>query len=90
LRNRIVKAQPVSSNAIHGNIVAERDSTEMQAIEFNESGRNEELFYTVDEAAAALRINRKSLYDAIARGEVPVIKVGRLFRIPGGWLRRRG
>jgi excisionase family DNA binding protein len=37
---------------------------------------------TVDEAAALLRVNRKTLYQAIAEGKVPgVIKIGRVIRI---------
>ena len=36
---------------------------------------------TVDELAALLRVNRKSIYDAIARGEIPgVRRIGRTFR----------
>lgn len=37
---------------------------------------------TVDEAARMLNVDRKSLYSAIGRGEVPgVIKIGRTIRI---------
>ncbi len=32
---------------------------------------------TVPEAAAILRVGRTTLFDAIARGEVPAIRVGR-------------
>jgi excisionase family DNA binding protein len=36
---------------------------------------------TVDELAALLRVNRKTAYDAIARGEIPgVRRIGRTFR----------
>jgi excisionase family DNA binding protein len=36
---------------------------------------------TVDELAALLRVNRKSVYEAIARGEIPgVRRIGRTFR----------
>ena len=47
---------------------------------------------TVDELAALLRVNRKTAYDAIARGEIPgVRRVGRTFRVSReavlGWLR---
>jgi excisionase family DNA binding protein len=39
-------------------------------------------FLTVDEAAELLRVNRKSLYQAIERGEIPgVIRIGRTIRI---------
>jgi excisionase family DNA binding protein len=46
------------------------------------------LFYTVDEAAPKLRVNRKALYHAIAAGDIPVVRVGRQLRIPAAWLRR--
>jgi excisionase family DNA binding protein len=37
---------------------------------------------TVDEAAQLLRVNRKTLYDAVRAGEVPgVVRVGRSIRI---------
>jgi excisionase family DNA binding protein len=45
-------------------------------------------FLTVDEAAAVLRTNRKTVYDAIARKEIPVVRIGRLIRVPLEWLRR--
>jgi excisionase family DNA binding protein len=39
-------------------------------------------FLTVDEAAEMLRVNRKSLYQAIERGEIPgVVRIGRTLRI---------
>jgi excisionase family DNA binding protein len=37
---------------------------------------------TPKEAAAILDCNLKSIYDAIKRGEIPVIKIGRLRFIP--------
>jgi excisionase family DNA binding protein len=37
---------------------------------------------TVDEAARLLRVNRKTLYEAVRAGEVPgVVRVGRSIRI---------
>ena len=37
---------------------------------------------TVDEAAALLRVDRKSIYESIRRGELPgVVRVGRAIRI---------
>jgi len=42
----------------------------------------EELVLTVDEAARLLRVNRKTLYDAVREGRVPgVIRLGRSIRI---------
>lgn len=35
---------------------------------------------TVDEVAKLLRVNRKTLYDAISRKEIPCTKVGRVYR----------
>lgn len=50
---------------------------------------------TVDEAAAFLRLNRKTLYDAVRAGELPgVVRVGRSIRIGRdallGWLQGNG
>ncbi|PTL79769.1 helix-turn-helix domain-containing protein [Vitiosangium sp. GDMCC 1.1324] len=39
-------------------------------------------FLTVDEAAALLRVNRKTLYESIRRGEVPgAVHLGRSVRL---------
>jgi len=46
------------------------------------------LFNTVDEVAKELRTNRKTIYDAIARGEIPAVRIGRALRVPSAWLRR--
>ena len=50
---------------------------------------------TVDEAARFLRLNRKTLYDAVRAGELPgVVRVGRFIRIGRdallGWLQGNG
>jgi excisionase family DNA binding protein len=37
---------------------------------------------TVDEAARVLRVGRSSVYRAIARGDLPSIRVGRSVRVP--------
>ncbi len=37
---------------------------------------------TVDEAARCLGVGRNSLYEAIARGEIPVIRVGKRLLVP--------
>jgi len=42
----------------------------------------EKLTLTVDEAARCLGIGRNSAYEAIARGEIPVIKVGKRLLVP--------
>ena len=50
---------------------------------------------TVDEAARLLRVNRKTLYDAVRAGEVPgVVRMGRSIRIGRdallGWMEGNG
>jgi excisionase family DNA binding protein len=43
---------------------------------------------TVPEGAEVLRVGVRSLYAAIARGEVPAVRIGRSIRIPGAALAR--
>ena len=43
---------------------------------------NEKLTLTVAEAAKCLGIGRNSAYEAVARGEIPVIKVGKRLLVP--------
>jgi excisionase family DNA binding protein len=45
-------------------------------------------FNSVDDTAAVLGLNRKTIYDAIARGEIPATRIGRALRVPGAWLQR--
>jgi excisionase family DNA binding protein len=45
-------------------------------------------FNSVQFTATKLKLDRKTIYDAIARREIPVVRVGRAIRIPGAWLRR--
>ncbi len=40
------------------------------------------LTLTVDETAKCLGIGRNSAYEAIARGEIPVIRVGKRLLVP--------
>ncbi len=35
---------------------------------------------TVEEVAQLLRVNKKTVYDAAARGDIPCTKIGRIFR----------
>lgn len=44
--------------------------------------------YTVEEAARLLGIGRNTAYEAVARGEVPVIRVGRRLLVPRAALER--
>lgn len=45
-------------------------------------------FLTVQEVATYLRIGRNQCYAAIARGEIPAIRVGRSVRVPRAALLR--
>jgi excisionase family DNA binding protein len=45
-------------------------------------------FYTVDETAKVLKTDSKTVYGAILKKQIPAVRVGRLLRIPGAWLRR--
>jgi excisionase family DNA binding protein len=36
----------------------------------------------VDEAAAVLRVDRKTIHRAITAGEIPYLRLGRVIRIP--------
>ncbi len=45
-------------------------------------------FNTVDFTAKVLKTDRKTVYSAIERKEIPCIRIGRLIRVPGAWLRR--
>ena len=44
-------------------------------------------FNTVDTTAKVLKADRKTVYSAIERNEIPCIRIGRLIRVPGAWLR---
>jgi excisionase family DNA binding protein len=44
------------------------------------------LFLDVEQAAKVIGISRSSAYDAIRRGEMPVVKFGRRLRVPRGAL----
>ena len=47
----------------------------------------ERLTWTVEEAAVALGVSRAFAYDAVRRGEIPAIKIGRRILIPRSALR---
>ena len=44
--------------------------------------------YTVDEAAVILGVGRSTMYEAIRRGEVPCVRLGRRIVIPSVALAR--
>ena len=37
---------------------------------------------SVDEYAALIGVSRDAVYDAVRRGQIPAVRVGRLIRIP--------
>jgi len=43
---------------------------------------NDRLTLTVDETAKILGVGRNSAYEAIARGEIPIVKVGKRLLVP--------
>lgn len=49
---------------------------------------------TVDEVASLLRVNKKTIYDACQRKEIPCQKIGRIFRFSRAavilWLNGQG
>jgi excisionase family DNA binding protein len=45
-------------------------------------------FFRVSEVAAMLRVGDDTVRAAIGLGLIPVVRLGRAARIPGGWLRR--
>lgn len=49
-------------------------------------GTGEALLLRVSEAASLMGMSRSHLYQAIDRGEIPVIRLGRSARIPRAWL----
>jgi excisionase family DNA binding protein len=49
---------------------------------------DQSLTMTVSEAAAALKIGRGLAYDAVRRGEIPAIRVGKRLLIPRRALER--
>ena len=46
------------------------------------------LTFTVEETAKILGIGRNSAYEAVARGEIPVIRVGKRLLVPKGALEK--
>lgn len=45
-------------------------------------------YLSVDEAAAVLRVDRKTIHRAVASGELPYLRLGRVIRIPSAALAR--
>lgn len=46
-------------------------------------------FATVTEAAEILHVDRRTVYRALDRGEIPGVRVGQQLRVPVAWLRER-
>ena len=51
----------------------------MQTAQFSSAGRKT---ISVEEASRWLGISRNSAYEAVKRGEIPTIKIGRLLLVP--------
>ena len=67
-------------------LASSRRTSFMESIECNvQEQKQQELspqVLTVDEVAELLRVNRKTVYEAISKGEIPgVLKIGRKIRI---------
>ena len=45
-------------------------------------GADKRLVYDVPEAGAMLGLNRNAAYTAAKRGDLPVIRIGKLLRVP--------
>jgi excisionase family DNA binding protein len=43
-------------------------------------------YFSVAEAAAVLRVDRKTIHRAVAAGELPFLRLGRVIRIPSAAL----
>lgn len=54
----------------------------MKSFGVGESGGQELLLLTVPETARLLRIGRNTVYELVARGELPAVRLGRVIRIP--------
>ena len=50
--------------------------------------KGEEATFTVVEAAKLLRVGRNQAYQAVASGEIPVIKIGKRLLVPRAALER--
>ena len=50
---------------------------------------NESTVLTPEQAAAVLNIGRNACYAALARGDIPSVRIGRLYRIPREALLRK-
>lgn len=44
--------------------------------------------FTVREVAKILGVGRNTLYEALRRGELPALRIGRRVLIPAAWLER--
>jgi hypothetical protein len=47
-----------------------------------EDERDERLVYDLIEAGSMLGLNRNASYAAAKRGDIPTIKIGKLFKVP--------
>jgi hypothetical protein len=62
--------------------------TFVETVSMAENRDRIEDFNTVEFTANKSKTNRKTVYDAISRKEIPVIRIGRAIRFPGAWPRK--
>ena len=51
-------------------------------VRINEFTESEKLVYTVEEAGALLSLGRSGAYEAVRRGDIPTIRIGRRILVP--------
>jgi excisionase family DNA binding protein len=49
---------------------------------------DERLVVSVPEAGRVLGLGRNAAYEAVKRGEIPVLRFGKLLKVPTAWLER--
>lgn len=54
----------------------------VRAVSDTDEGSTARAFYTVDEVAAILRVNHKTVREALRDGAIPHVRLGRTIRIP--------
>jgi excisionase family DNA binding protein len=66
----------------------QRESRGLPELGGEGSSRDAQHVLTVDEAAVLLRVSRNTAYEAVKRGEIPAVKIGRRLLIPRAALER--
>ncbi len=47
---------------------------------------NSNIVYTLEEAAALLKLSKNKIYDLISRGKIIAKRIGKVYRMPAGSL----